>query len=201
MFIKTPLNRYLKISGWVFLLSLCLLGWSWQQVFAHAGGTLQLTGVPAGPYLVTAWTLPATARANTPLHVSVGIADAATDEIVLDAQIEVTVTALQPPAPPQSGPATIEQSVSKILYETADFPITHSGRYQIDIFISGSQGEGEASFEMDILPALNTTWLWVGLLGLGGMATAVLFWSWKQRASHPTATPPPRRPVKRPSVD
>lgn len=184
------------------LACLWLAGTSWQTVTAHAGGTLQLAGVPAGPYLVTAWTSPPDARASSPFHVTVGVADAATDEILLDVAIQVQVTSLGAPGEVLVGEATIVRSVSKLLYETADFQVPGSGRYQVNTTITGAKGEGEASFEMQVLPALNINWLVWGLSGLGIVAVVILFRSWHSQAAQQggvTSRPRRRRPADRPS--
>lgn len=197
MFTRIPL----KIRPFFFLLSLLLtVALLTNQVLAHAGGKLQVIGQPAGPFLITVWTYPPDAHTNTPLHVTAGVADAATDEIILDAQIMVQVTPLDTTGSPLSGEATIAQSVSQLLYETAGFPLTENGRYRIDVQVTDEQGSGEVSFELEVTPPFNTTWLIYGLVGIAGIAILFIFRFWQKRQTAPT-TQPPARPKRRPTTD
>lgn len=190
MFTRIPLKIRPFPPFFFLFFSLALVT---NTVFAHAGGTLQLAGQKAGPYLVTVWTSPPDARTNTPLHVTVGVADAETDEIILDAQIVVQITPLDTSGVPLSGEATIAQSVSQLLYETADFPLTQNGRYRVDVQVNSTKGSGEASFELQILPPLNTNWLTYGLIGLGVIVALIIFRAWQKGQTTPATHPPTRR--------
>ncbi len=137
---------------------------------AHGGGTPQLSGANAGPYWLTVWTSPEPVRAGE-MHVTVGVgrADGAP---VLDADVQVEISALPNGGVSLSGAATSAQSSNKFLYEV-DFSLPESGRYLVTVKVSGAEGRGAASFELHVLPAEASNWLGLLLVGVGVTALAV----------------------------
>jgi hypothetical protein len=144
---------------------------------AHGGGTPQLSGVTAGPYWLTVWTSPEPVRAGE-LHVTLGVggADGAP---VLDAEVQVEISPLPNGGVSLTGAATSAQSSNKFLYEV-DFSLPESGRYLVTVKVSGPEGSGAASFELQALPAEASNWLGILLVGVGVAALAV----WLRLRSH-----------------
>jgi|TARA_B100001971_G_scaffold62948_1_gene57983 hypothetical protein len=134
---------------------------------AHGGGTPQLSGVTAGPYWLTVWTNPEPVRAGE-LHVTVGVggADGAP---VLDAEVQVEISALPNGGVSLSGAATSAQSTNKFLYEV-DFELPESGLYLVSVKVSGAEGHGAASFELQALPAEASNWLVLVSVGVAVLA-------------------------------
>ncbi|MBL1131011.1 MAG: hypothetical protein HND44_21460, partial [Chloroflexi bacterium] len=54
-----------------------------EEVGAHGGGALQIANAPVGACLASVWLAPSSPRANKTLHVTVGLADAASGAPVL----------------------------------------------------------------------------------------------------------------------
>ena len=144
---------------------------------AHGGGTPQLSGVTAGPYWLTVWTSPEPVRAGE-LHVTLGVggADGAP---VLDAEVQVEISPLPNGGVSLTGAATSAQSSNKFLYEV-DFELPESGLYLVTVKVSGPEGRGAASFELQALPAEASNWLGILLVGVGVAALAV----WLRLRSH-----------------
>ncbi len=141
---------------------------------AHGGGTTQLSGVAAGPFWLTVWTSPDTVRVGE-LHVTVGIGgvDGAPNVPVLDAVVEVEIAAQSEEGVSLSSVATTEQSSNKFLYEV-DFVLPESGLYLVTVKVSGADGQGSGSFDLEVLPAETSDWL--GLMVVGGSLAALAAW-------------------------
>ena len=78
----------------VLFLFLLIAGLSWTTgVVAHGTGAPQVINADSGPYLVSVWTEPDPARVGE-LHVTVGVAEPETQEVVVDAQVEVALAPL-----------------------------------------------------------------------------------------------------------
>ncbi|MCU0966347.1 MAG: FixH family protein [Burkholderiaceae bacterium] len=117
---------------------------------AHGGGTPQLVQAPSGPYQVYAWTNPDPARIGV-LHVTVSLVQPATQEPVLDADVQI-VAAAGEGGQTVSAPATHENAVIKTYYE-ADLDLPAAGPWQITVAHSDAAGSGSASFSLDVQPA------------------------------------------------
>lgn len=126
-----------------------------------------MAGEAAGPYRVTVWVAPNEVEAGKQLHFTVAVVDGETNDMLLDAAVNVEVWAAGSAAPVLSGPATTEQSVNKLFYE-ADFEAPVKGMYTVATMVNGRSGPGEVTFDLEVVeakPAVN--WL---LVGLGGLA-------------------------------
>lgn len=145
-------------------------------IFAHGGGVSQLAAEPVGPYELFAWTSPDPARAGT-VHVTVALAEPATDEPVLNAgvQVQMLPLAVDGEARPVSAQATHAAAANKVTYET-DLQVPAAGRWQVVIAVKTAQGDGHAAFPLDVKPAAAINWLLVGGVGAGLVAAAWLFW-------------------------
>lgn len=117
---------------------------------AHGGGTPQLVQAPSGPYQVYAWTNPDPARVGT-LHVTVSLVQPATQEPVLDADVQILATAADG-GQTASAQATHENAVIKTYYE-ADIDLPAAGSWQIMVAHNDAAGSGSASFDLDVQPA------------------------------------------------
>ena len=144
-----------------------------RPVGAHGGGVTQVSALAAGPYRVTVWTAPQPIRADTPLHVTVAVADEG-ERPVLDAAVTVELYADTGNGPIVSGAATTAQSTNKLFYEF-DFSPPETGPHRIEVTVAGAAGEGAVDFDVDIQPPRNTTWLVLGLVALAAIAAIGLF--------------------------
>lgn len=161
-----------------------------RPAWAHGGGVPQLTNAEAGPYRVSAWTLPDPIRVGE-MHVSVAISEPPAPgtveegmgDLVLDAQVRVQ---LEPVAQPGEGLvtfATREEAVNKLFYET-DVDLPSEGQWQVNILVEGPAGSGKASFELRVLPAstFNTLRALPPLWVAGGVGLALLTAGWLVRS-------------------
>ena len=126
----------------------------------------------AGPYHVTVWTAPQPVRAETPLHVTVAVADEG-QRPVLDATVLVELYGANGGDPVASGAATTAQSTNKLFYET-DFSPPATGPHRVEVTVAAA-GAGTVAFDLDIQPPRNTTWLVVMLTALALLAAAGVF--------------------------
>ena len=133
----------------------------------------QVSAAPAGPYRVTVWTAPTVIRADTPLHVTVAVADDGARP-VLDAAVKVELFTAGVTNPIMAGTATTAQSTNKLFYEV-DFSPPETGSHRVQVIVAGPEGEGTVDFDVDIQPPANTNWLVLGLAALAVMAAAALF--------------------------
>ena len=146
---------------------------------AHGGGTLQLSDTLAGPYRLTVWTSPEPVRMGE-LHVTVGVGD--TNGLsVLDASVLVIITPPNGSGKPFSDDATTSQSANKFNYEV-DFELISPGIHEITVEVRGVEGEGFASFDIEVLPLKVHEWNRVVLIG-GGVVAAVAWIVWRKRVN------------------
>ena len=155
-----PLNLSRAVSRLVVGVFFAIIGLLIVHVAAaHGGGTLQLSSVPAGPFWLTVWTSPEPVRTGQ-LHVTVGVesGDGAPEGIVLDAVVEVLLTVRSDGGARLSGFATTAQSSNKFMYEV-DFELPESGNYLVVINVSGAEGQGSSTFDLEVLPVEPSDWL------------------------------------------
>jgi hypothetical protein len=163
---------FLRNSVFLFLFFICLI--PLQTVLAHGGGALQIVNEPIGSYLVSVWNNPPTARAGQAVHVTVGIARAGTGEPVLDTAVAVKIVT-ESGQPVATAAATTEQSVNRLFYE-ADLDGVPTGTYEIQVEVTGSEGNGQVSFPLIVKSASVWPWL-AGAVVAGGIVWLVLrYW-------------------------
>ena len=117
---------------------------------AHGGGTPQLVQAPSGPYQLYTWTNPDPPRAGI-VHVTVALVDPATQQPVLNADVQIVATPDEGNQP-VSAPATHENAVIKTYYE-ADLDLPAAGPWQFTVAHSDAAGSGSAGFTLDVQPA------------------------------------------------
>jgi len=161
--------------------NLIILG-SWLLLFvspsfAHGGGDLIAGPLPVGPYTVSVWLNPPDPRATEAIHYTVGVAAPIDGRPVLDAQIMVEMRARGDESPAISAPATTDQSVNKLFYET-DFEVPAPGLYETIFYVSGSEGEGTLAVDIEVGSPSRINWL---ALGLAGLALMVVWGWWRSR--------------------
>jgi hypothetical protein len=140
---------------------------------AHGGGDLVAGPLQAGPYTVSVWVNPPQPRTQEPTHFTVGVAEPENRAAVLDAQVMVLMQLLNSDLSPISSPATTEQSINKLFYET-DLNLVEPGRYLTSIEVMGPEGKGQVIFELEVKPPSPFNWF---LIGLGGIVfVLVLGW-------------------------
>ena len=144
-----------------------------RPVLAHGGGDLVAGPVQAGPYILSVWVNPPQPRTQQPLHFTVGVAEPENRAAVLDAQVMVTMQLLDSDLAPISTPATTEQSINRLFYET-DLDLVDPGLYLTSIEVVGPEGEGMVSLELDVKPPSPFNWFLIGLVGI----VLVLIFGW-----------------------
>ena len=150
----------------IFLTVLLTLLVQGLSVLAHGGGDLVAGPVQAGPYILSVWVNPPQPRSEEALHFTVGVASPENNAAVLDARVQVTMQLLEGDSAPISAPATTDQSINKLFYET-DLDLVEPGRYLTVVEVTGPEGEGELSLELDVQPPSPFSWFWLGLVGIG----------------------------------
>ena len=168
---------------WIaFLCFLLLAAFSASLVTAHGGGDLIAGPVQAGPYLISVWVNPPEPRALEPIHFTVGLASLKDGSPLLDANIQVEMQAQNGESAPVVAPATTEQSVNKLFYET-DMEVSEPGLYETTYSVTGPDGEGAITLIVEVKPPSKVNWLMIGLAGLG--LVIILGW-WFSRRSQPS---------------
>lgn len=163
----------MKTRAGAFLLLLLAIVGS-RPLMAHGGGVPQLVNEAAGPYWVSVWTSPDPLRVGQ-VHFTVSVAEpgegqqagppilGATVRIRLSsAEFEEAITAV----------ARNEDSANRLFYE-ADVAVPAEGRWRTTVFVTGSEGSGQADFDLQIQPSQGTNWFLLG--GLALLAIGVLF--------------------------
>ncbi len=153
-----------------FLLRLLVLLWAgfWAvtAILAHGGGEIQLANAPIGPYKMTLWLNPPNPQAQQTTHITVGLAEPPNDAPMLDAAVQIDIIDTASGALILTTPATTEASINKLFYET-DFTLPNPGIYEVNTRVVAPEGQGAASFSMEVTPASRTNWLLIGFTGLG----------------------------------
>jgi hypothetical protein len=123
------------------------------------GGTLRLRE-RAGGYQVAVFTSPAPVRAG-PVDVSVLVQDAATGEVVPDAQVVVRLTTPGTEDVLEQA-ATAEPATNK-LFRAAVFQLPAPGRWDVEVAVDGPDGPASLRFDVqaaDAPPRWLDLWPW-----------------------------------------
>lgn len=139
---------------------------------AHGGGTPQLVQTPSGPYQLYTWTNPDPARVGT-LHVTVALVAPATQQPVLNADVQIQALHANQQAQPVTMPATHANAVIKTYYE-ADLELLAAGPWQITVAHSDAAGSGSASFDLDVRPMGRN----LRPIALGAVLVVIAFGAW-----------------------
>lgn len=147
-----------------------------NRLQAHAGGQTQLAEATAGPFLISAWSLPNPMVAGD-ANLVFALAQPPDGFVILGADINLTLT-------PQSGgepiqvAATHENATNKLFYESY-MPLS-AGVWQVDIHIAHNDQQGSAQFVLDVPPAPPPiNWMLIG--GIAVVVLAVLWFIWQAR--------------------
>ncbi len=153
-----------------------------QSVTAHGSGILKIADELAGPYLLSVWISPTDLKAGDPVHVTISVQTTIENSTipVLDAEILVQLSPVGSSEPILLTPATTEQSVNKLLYES-DMTVNEPGNYIINIIVSGSEGEGTAAFSIEVQPKSTAKWSTFFLIALGLAVIPIFDWVWRKR--------------------
>ena len=170
---------------WIIFLSLlpAILFAGTDLIAAHGGGDLIARSVEVGPYIASVWVNPPDPRALEPIHFTVGLGSPADGSPVLDADIQVTMRDLGSGETAVTAPATTEQSINKLFYET-DLEVPAAGDYEVEFHIRGAEGEGTVSLLVKVQDSSRVNWLVIGLAGLG--LVVGIGW-WRSRQTGPEA--------------
>jgi len=152
-------------------------------LFAHGGGDLIAGPALVGPYTASVWLNPPDPRATEAIHFTVGVASPVNREPVLDAQIMVEMRIKSDGSLVASAPATTDQSVNKLFYET-DLEVQDPDLYETTFYVSGSEGEGTLTVDVDVGEPSRINWLVLGLLGL---ALVIILGWWRSHRSQRAA--------------
>ena len=137
---------------------------------AH-GGRVQLAKVPAGPYLVSVWSLPDPPRVGS-LDVSLAVMEPRTERALLDASARLTAT-------PRTGSGVaLARELERggggnpILYHVL-LDVPSPGAWQVVVAVQGPAGSGQVGFDLAVEPAPSLLWA----LGPGvAVGLALLAW-------------------------
>jgi hypothetical protein len=113
---------------------------------AANGGTLRLSNVAMGSYLVSAFTDPTPVRPDS-LDVSVLVVLARSGELAEEVEVTVRSRHLEGAAPEEVRPATREQADDP-RYLAAKFALGAEGPWALTVEVRGPGGSGEATFEV-----------------------------------------------------
>jgi hypothetical protein len=163
--------KYLTFFGLLFMALILPIA----AIEAHGLGRQQLERAEVGPFLVTAWTDPDPVRADSELHVTIGIEYE--NGLLLDAQVTVSAIHNDDPDQRETARATHENAVNKLHYE-APLRLEKGGRWQVTIAIADDEGDGQVSFDLDVESeasnSLPYTWIGAGLIGIFLAGVAVI---------------------------
>ena len=159
---------------------LALITLSLEWVWAHGGGTLQLTNAEVGPYRVSVWSLPDPMRVGDG-HFTVAVSKPPTSGSdsgeagtpVFDAKVELQLTPVEIDGQTYVVPATHESAVNKFFYE-GDVDLPTAGLWRVAVSV---EGKGKASFEVQVLPPAGINWLlWIGLAVCVAAVAGLALW-------------------------
>ena len=148
---------------------------------AHGGGTPVLTDAEAGPYRLFVWANPAEPFVGE-YHVTVAVTEPVApgeDPLggtpVLGAEVTLFFQHLEADEAIQAT-ATHENATNKLLYE-GDVALPRPGPWQVTVQVVGPEGEGQASYTIQVAAKRQVNWQLVGggVLLLLGLAGAGLF--------------------------
>lgn len=157
----------------IFLLGLVF------RLSAHGGGELVVRSEETGPFKVSVWINPPDPRVGAPLHFTVGLASPVDNSPILDANVFIEMRQEGEGRPVYSGPATTDQSINKLFYES-DLEIPDIGLYVTTISISNATGGGEINFSTTVKEAGRLNWM---IWGFAGLALVLIFGLWRSRMS------------------
>ncbi len=161
-----------KVQLLTALLTLALVALAGAApIQAHGGGTPQLVQASSGPYQLYTWTDPDPPRAG-PIHVTVALVDPATQQPVLDANVQIVATPGEG-SQPVTALATHENAVIKTYYE-ADLDLPAAGTWQVTVAHSDTAGSGSAGFALDVQPAARN---WRPI-GIGAVLAVIAIGAW-----------------------
>lgn len=170
------MKRKIALIG--LLIGCCLFVLA-PQIAAHGGGELIAGPIAAGPYTLSVWVNPPIPRAADAIHYTVGVASPEDGQPVLDAEIMVEMVSTGNSTLAASAPATTEQSINKLFYET-DVQVSEPGLYETTFFVAGPAGEGSLAVDIMVEPPSRINWL---VIGLTGLAVIIIAGWWRTRRS------------------
>ena len=156
-----------------FLLFLLFLSFV-SPVEGHGGGTPRLVNEPDGPYWLSVWTSPDPARAEEPLHVTVGVTEPGSGREagppVLGAEVSVTLARADESGTPIT--AVAAEGANRLLYEV-DVILPEPGLWTLQVDADGPAGSASVSFDLEVDEPGGANWLLWG--GGGVLLLAALF--------------------------
>jgi hypothetical protein len=150
------LHRNCVAAGLIF----CAMS-AWPIAALADGGAVCLSE-QSGNYQIALFTAPTPLRAG-PVDVSVLIQNATTHEPVADAEITITATDRDAPNVAISQPAAATTATNK-LFQAAQFNLPTSGRWELQVAVTGSLGSAQVHTEVEVaepLPRWLSLWPWL----------------------------------------
>jgi hypothetical protein len=126
------------------------------------GGTIRLSQCD-GSYRITVFTSPAPFRAG-PVDISVLVQDAATGELIPEAQVSLVLTPHDLVCQSLRVVATTKAATNKLL-KAAVFEWPEPGLWGVEVAIAGEQKSARVRFDLvaaERLPKWPELWLWIG---------------------------------------
>lgn len=189
---KRPHWRSLLILGsW---LALIFYSSTPHPTAAHAGGTPLIVNEPAGPFLVSIWSLPNPVVSNEDANLIVALASPSEDPnsraglVVLNADIEIELT-------DESGWETVtvrpnhDTATNKLFYE-AYFEFPNGGMWTGEVTVAKDGDEGTAVFSLPVeqgeSTGLEINWMLVG--GTAVLLIGLIWFVWQSRTTPETTS-------------
>ena len=175
----------LRVVRYLMAAALCLIAAAllFRPVSAHTEGKMQLSAEPAGPFKMTVFTSPDPAVPGD-IHFASYIFLVDDLSPVLDADVLVSVQRSDGEGTPVTKLATLGDAENKLLFESI-IDISEPGIFTVRIGVTHDEiGQGEASFELEVVSEGGFNWLYVipAALIMGGAA----FWILRRRQESST---------------
>jgi len=146
------------------------------------GGTLRLSRVTAGPYLVSAWTRPDPPRVGR-LDLSVAVMTPDSGQAVLGAEVRANA-ALTARREVTTSTQLERGGGGNLLLYHGNVELPAAGAWRVLIEAGGPDGSGIAAFELDVRPALPIAGpIAIGVVALS--AGGALWWAWTRHRARP----------------
>lgn len=144
------------------------------------GGRVQMHE-RAGPYMVTLFSMPDT-LATGPADLSVGVEDAATGELINDAEVKLTLSELDTGSSNGIVARTTHGSAPSGILQAAQVTFPNAGRWRITIDVNRKEKSGQCSTDLTVGTAHQRAYeIWAA--GLAPLVICLLFviHEWRKR--------------------
>lgn len=165
---SVPVPRRLAMWGGFVAVSTFLTAAVSLTAEGHGAGTVRLSKVAAGPYLLSAWTQPNPPRVGR-LDVSVAVMQPKTEKPVFGAAVHLSAESTARSGTPLV--ASLERRADGNPFYYHGIPeLPAAGPWRITVAVQGPAGAGQAVFDLDVSPPRPLAWsLAPGAVVAGGL--------------------------------